>query len=784
MSHAAGRITFNFRLAGALPAMALAALVLALPPSQVRAQVAIPGMVAQDRDTKPTETPSRSLDDQLQEARAQLAQARQTRDEFASRRQGDIRTPFATGKRRLLDWLIDLQGEKVKRLEDLMMLQNGPKPAVEDDPLVKALEGGPPYSAVKIDALRDGIDGLKENLSAAEASMRANQTELQNLRDQLKAKAAAVRMAGDHMPGMARESDTAAKEEEEQAKLLRQAVEAELVITTLDQEALRLRAAALTARIRDLTATVARVLPGQSLSVDDLAAQRQRLHMEQDKLAAEAAEISKRYVRHRSQLDRLGDKHRMAGEETNWRAALLNLALKTDNATLKGLDDLQVLAGLSGDSWERRYVVLSSADADQRRAALAALRELRQKLADWRNLSHTRQEALRTEIREQRMRISSLASDGQGGGQETRRLGLLLQQAAIDERVELAATRLERQVSRWLADADNAGGDGFAGRLARLRDWCIGVLTKIWQQELFVAEDVSEVGGQRVSVQYGITVGKSIGVVALFALGYWLASRLARLVQNLLVRRFKVNSQLASVIRRWSVIILCLALVVVVLNLARIPLSVFAFLGGALAIGVGFGAQTIIKNFISGLIVLLERQVRIGDIVELNGVIGHVTAVDLRATTVRGFNGVEALIPNANFIENQVVNWTYSNQTIRHELKVGVAYGTDLRRAEALFLAAAAAHPNVLRDPAPEVFFEDFGDSALMIVLLYWVELENPMSPRRVGSDLRHDVYQRLASAGIAIPFPQREVRVNFAEPEPEAVRGANKRHWRPAHAK
>jgi small-conductance mechanosensitive channel len=307
------------------------------------------------------------------------------------------------------------------------------------------------------------------------------------------------------------------------------------------------------------------------------------------------------------------------------------------------------------------------------------------------------------------------------------------------------------------------------------------LLARVWQQELFVAEDVSEVDGRRVSVQYGVTVGKSIGIVAVFALGYWLLSRLSRFVQHQMVRRLKVSHQLASVTRRWSMIVLCIALGVLVLNLARVPLSVFAFFGGALAIGVGFGAQTVIKNFISGLIVLLERKVRVGDVVELGGIKGRVTAVDLRATTVQGDNGEEALIPNANFVENQVVNWTYSNQQVRRELQVGVAYGCDLGLTEALFLAAAAAHAHVLSDPAPEVFFEAFGDSALTVVLVYWVELDSSVSPRRIASDLRHDIYQRLATAGIAIPFPQREVHVKFAESV--AVRSPHERHWRPVHA-
>jgi small-conductance mechanosensitive channel len=197
-----------------------------------------------------------------------------------------------------------------------------------------------------------------------------------------------------------------------------------------------------------------------------------------------------------------------------------------------------------------------------------------------------------------------------------------------------------------------------------------------WQYELFAVEDVSDVDGRKVSVFYGITVGKSVGALLLFVIGYWLFSRLSHLLSKILVSRFGISNQLASVIRRWMMILLALGLIVFILNLARIPLTVFAFMGGALAIGVGFGTQTIIKNFISGIIILFERKIRVGDIIELGGMTGHVTAVDLRATTVRGFNGVEALVPNSSFLENQVVNWTYSNQQLRRELKVGVAYGS------------------------------------------------------------------------------------------------------------
>ena len=231
-----------------------------------------------------------------------------------------------------------------------------------------------------------------------------------------------------------------------------------------------------------------------------------------------------------------------------------------------------------------------------------------------------------------------------------------------------------------------------------------------------------------------------------------------------MVRRFGVNEQLASVIRRWSLIALAIVLIILILNLARIPLTAFAFMGGALAIGIGFGTQTIIKNVISGIIILFERKIRVGDIISLGGTTGYVTHVDLRASTLRGFDGIEALVPNSTLLENQVTNWTYSNQNIRREIRIGVAYGAPVHEAADIILSCAKDHGQVRKDPPPEVFFEDFGDNALLMVLVFWVELGPNMVSRRVDSDLRYAMEKRLAAAGIGIPFPQRTIHLNLTD--------------------
>jgi small-conductance mechanosensitive channel len=199
--------------------------------------------------------------------------------------------------------------------------------------------------------------------------------------------------------------------------------------------------------------------------------------------------------------------------------------------------------------------------------------------------------------------------------------------------------------------------------------------------------------------------------------------------------------------------------------MARIPLTAFAFLGGALAIGVGFGAQNVIKNLISGVIILFERKIRVGDIVSIGGVAGTVSSVDFRATTVRGFDGVDAIVPNSALLENQISNWSGGNPDVRRVIAVGVAYGSDAREAARLIGACARAHESVLSDPAPDVLFDDFGSDALVLRLRYWIRLDGPRTGPTVDSDLRYAIDDALRAAGIAIAFPQRDVHLEVAGP-------------------
>jgi len=201
--------------------------------------------------------------------------------------------------------------------------------------------------------------------------------------------------------------------------------------------------------------------------------------------------------------------------------------------------------------------------------------------------------------------------------------------------------------------------------------------------------------------------------------------------------------------------------IVVAANLLGIDWSSIQWLIAALGVGLGFGLQEIVANFVSGLIVLGERPIRIGDWVTVGETSGTVTRIRARATVITDWDNKEVLIPNKAFITERVINWTLSSQTTRLLLKIGVAYGTDPLRARDVLAAAVKANPDVLDEPAPSVFFMGFGDSSLDFEIRAYV---NETSKRlRVTHELNTAIAKALADAGIEIPFPQRDIHVRSA---------------------
>jgi small-conductance mechanosensitive channel len=227
-------------------------------------------------------------------------------------------------------------------------------------------------------------------------------------------------------------------------------------------------------------------------------------------------------------------------------------------------------------------------------------------------------------------------------------------------------------------------------------------------------------------------------------------------------------------------ILVSIALALTTLKYFAIPLTVFAFFGGALAIGLGFGTQTLIKNFISGIIVLFERKIRVGDIVELDATTsGKVVEINTRSSVLRNGDGKETLVPNSLFLESRVTNLTLSNRRIRRLIRVGVSYGSSPSQVATILKECVDRHGLVLKDPGPVVVFEDFGDNALLFVIYFWTEFNDKTDAGVVASDIRIMIEKRFAEAGIGFPFPQRDLHLKADEPlKIQVVTGSPAESW------
>jgi len=261
-----------------------------------------------------------------------------------------------------------------------------------------------------------------------------------------------------------------------------------------------------------------------------------------------------------------------------------------------------------------------------------------------------------------------------------------------------------------------------------------------------------------------ITAGQILFVPIVFILGYLLARWLGnKMVKRMEARR--VNPDIIHLVRRVYLVLVLVVIVISALEILNVPLTAFAFISGAVAIGVGFGAQNVINNFISGWILLWERPIRIGDFLEVGETRGTVEAINTRSTRIRRTDGVHLLIPNSHLLENMVVNWTLVDRITRGHVRVGVAYGSPVRKVAELIEQAAAEHKDVLSEPGVLVIFDDFGDSALVFDLYFWLLADGERDLRVVRSDIRFRIDEVFREHGITISFPQRDVHLTSLAP-------------------
>ncbi len=261
-----------------------------------------------------------------------------------------------------------------------------------------------------------------------------------------------------------------------------------------------------------------------------------------------------------------------------------------------------------------------------------------------------------------------------------------------------------------------------------------------------------------------LTLGSTI--LALFLLAF--ATRLSRLVVKIinkrLIEQFVDDKGARNTYQTFAFYGALAGIVTMSMTIAGIPLTVFTVVGGALAIGVGFGSQNIVNNFISGVILLVEQPIKVGDIVDVEGMSGSIQSIGTRSTKIKNADDKIFIVPNSFFLEKAVLNGTYEASVVRSVIDFGVAYGSDVKKIENACLDILLNQEGVRQEPMPLVLFENFGESTLDFKMVFWADIlvENPAL---IKSNIRYKVNEKFKELAVEMAFPQRDVNLRISRP-------------------
>jgi small-conductance mechanosensitive channel len=263
-------------------------------------------------------------------------------------------------------------------------------------------------------------------------------------------------------------------------------------------------------------------------------------------------------------------------------------------------------------------------------------------------------------------------------------------------------------------------------------------------------------------------------LIALLIGVFWFSSRTKRFLFNRFLAKSGLDRSLQYAIAQIVSNIVLIVGIFIVLDNAGIHLGALTVFAGAVGVGVGFGLQNIASNFISGLVILAERPITVGDRVEVAGIVGQVQHIRARSTVIVTNDNITMIVPNSKFIDSPVTNWTYGDPRVRFRIPVGVAYNSDIAKVRAALVAAGKENPHTLSDPEPSVYLEKFGENAIEFELVVWSS-EMSYRPRRYRSDLNFAIEKNLREAGIELAFPQRDLHIRSGVLKVENVGGTDR---------
>ncbi|HSI77807.1 MAG TPA: mechanosensitive ion channel domain-containing protein [Lunatimonas sp.] len=281
-----------------------------------------------------------------------------------------------------------------------------------------------------------------------------------------------------------------------------------------------------------------------------------------------------------------------------------------------------------------------------------------------------------------------------------------------------------------------------------------GDLGSFWDQlKDWLQWNILSLGDSKITL--GLLLWLIISISAIFILSELIRKFLANKILSRYDLDLGTRQSIATIVKY---ILICLGFITILQN-TNVDLSALGILAGAIGVGIGFGLQNITNNFISGLIILFERPIKIGDRIEVNGVNGDVIKISARSTMVVTNDNITIIVPNSQFIDSPVINWSHHDRNIRFNIPVGVSYKENPERIKEILIEVAKKNPGILKSPGPDVLFDSYGDSSLNFNLRIWTT-EFTSKPRVLKSQLYYEIFKRFTAEGIEIPFPQRDLHI------------------------
>ena len=256
-----------------------------------------------------------------------------------------------------------------------------------------------------------------------------------------------------------------------------------------------------------------------------------------------------------------------------------------------------------------------------------------------------------------------------------------------------------------------------------------------------------------------ITLWTLVYLIILFMMLYYLTTKLHKIIVYKLLAKSKIELGVRVAVGSILRYVILTAGFFIILQTVGINLSSITILLGALGVGIGFGLQNVTNNFVSGLIILFERPIKVGDRIEVGDVTGDVVNISMRATTIVTNDNISIIVPNSEFISSTVINWSHTDRNVRFNFPVGVSYKEDPQQIKKILLEVADENPGVLKHPKSDVLFDEYADSALIFNLRVWTR-EYTTRPGVLKSQLYYEIFRKFRENGIEIPYPQRDVHI------------------------